>query len=138
MLGFNNIARQILRQHPFTAVLANVDLEGSATRVAEAVISWLRLTRNTRWLLIFDNYDTPKVHDSTSADVVDLSQYIPECDHGCILVTTRSSRVDLGTRIHIQRLTNIEEGLAILSNISGRVELAKGTIYVMLYTAYSW
>jgi hypothetical protein len=128
MLGFNNIARQILRQHPSTATLASVDLEGSASRVAEAVISWLRLAGNTRWLLIFDNYDNPKVTGSTSPDVVDLSQYIPDCDHGYILVTTRSSRVDLGSRVHIQKLTKIEEGLAILANTSGRVELAKGMI----------
>lgn len=128
VLGFNNVARQILRQHPSTAMLASVDLEGSAARVAEAAISWLSLAGNTRWLLIFDNYDKPKVAGSTSADVVDLSQYIPDCDHGCILVTTRSSRVDLGSRIHVQRLAKFEEGLAILSNTSGRVGLEEGRI----------
>ena len=112
-------------------MLASVDLEGSAVRVAEAVTSWLKLVGNTRWLLIFDNYDNPKIPGLISLDVVDLSQYIPDCDHGCILVTTRSSRVDLGSRIHIQKLTKVEEGLSILSNTSGRVGLENGRICVI-------
>jgi hypothetical protein len=73
-----------------------------------------------------------KVPGYTNLDVVDLSQYIPDCDHGSILVTTRSSRVDLGPRIQIQMLTRVEEGLAILLNASGRISLEKGTIRAML------
>jgi hypothetical protein len=113
-------------------MLASVDLKGSPARIVEAVILWLSLSENTQWLLICDNYDNPKVPGHTDPDVVDLSQYIPECDHGSILVTTRSARVDLGSRIHIKKLTKIEEGLAILSNTSGREGLEEGTFRAAL------
>jgi hypothetical protein len=132
MLGLNHVARQILRHHPSTAALASIDLEGSPARVAEAVMLWLSLRGNTKWLVVYDNYDKPNVSGSTSPDVVDLSQHIPDCDHGSILVTTRSSRVDLGSRIQIQRLTKVEDGLAILSNASRRVGLEKGTLRFIL------
>jgi hypothetical protein len=134
MLGLNHVARQILRQHPSTAALASTDLEGSPARVAEAVMLWLSLLGNTKWLVVYDNYDKPNVSGSTSPGVVDLSQYIPDCDHGSILVTTRSSRVDLGSRIQIQRLTKVEDGLAILSNASRRVGLEKGTLSFILHS----
>jgi hypothetical protein len=132
LLSFNNIARQILRQHPSTAVLASIDLEDSPARIVGRVILWLSLSENTRWLLVCDNYDKPKVSGHTDLGAVDLSQYIPQCDRGSILVTTRSSRVDLGSRIHIKKLTKIDEGLAILSNSSGREGLEEGIFYSML------
>jgi hypothetical protein len=131
LLSFNSMARQIRRQHPSTAVLAGIDLEGSPARVVEAVISWLSLSNNTRWLLIYDNYDKPKVLSHNDPEGVDLPRYIPQCDHGSILITTRSARVDLGSRIYIQKLTKIEDGLAILSDTSGR-KCLEGTFYSML------
>jgi hypothetical protein len=129
-LGFSDVARQILREYPSTTVLANVDLEGSSTRVVEAVILWFSLPKNTRWLLIYDNYDNPKLRGHTDPDAIDLQQYIPQCDHGSILVTTRVSQVVLGSRIHVKKFSKIEEGLVILSYTSGREGLEVGELVI--------
>lgn len=125
-LSFVEVARQILDQHPSTAMLASLDMESNPALAVKAVISWLSLSRNIRWLLVYDNYDSPKIAEHQDPGAVDLRQYIPHCDHGSILITTLSSEVDLGSRIHIKKLSRIEEGLAILSHTSGRKGLEEG------------
>lgn len=135
-LSFINIARQVLRQYPSTAALASVDLDGNPARVIEAVTLWLSLPRNTRWLLVYDNYDSPRLPGYADSNAVDLRQYIPQCDHGSILITTRSSQVDLGSRIHIQKFAKIEEGLAVLSRASGRKGLEEGMFRVALRSQF--
>jgi hypothetical protein len=127
-LCFVEIAQQILLQHPSTSVFANVDLEDDPSRTVEAVISWLSSAKNTRWLLIYDNYDNPRIPGHVEPDTVDLRKYIPQCDHGSIVITTRSALVTLGSRVHVKKLSNIQEGLAILSHTSGRECIEDGKL----------
>jgi hypothetical protein len=63
--------------------------------------TWLSSERSGKWLMIIDNADEAGVffrEDTTIADsgaleVIPLSEYIPECSHGAILVTTRTKIV---------------------------------------------
>src|SRR5262249_7341004 len=62
-LSFLDIAQQILRDHPSTSVLASIDFESNLDGVVNAVNAWLSIRTNTRWLIIYDNYDNPKLPD---------------------------------------------------------------------------
>ena len=56
---------------------------------------WLQRNTDFKWLMILDNADDPTIFGDaqdlgeSSQLQVDLSSYIPECEHGSILITTR-------------------------------------------------
>jgi hypothetical protein len=130
-LSFRDIAQQALKDHPSISVLASVDLEGDLDQVVHAVKAWLDLQENTRWLMIYDNYDNPKIPSNLNSSALDLRRFLSGSDHGSVIITTRSSQVSQGQRIHIQKLPNIEEGLEILSNTSGRKDIENGISLVI-------
>jgi hypothetical protein len=129
-LSFTNMAQQILTNHPFSA-FSSIDFEGSLDVVADAVKAWLIMPKNKRWLIIYDNYDNPKVPGNPDLAAVDIRQFLPGSDHGSIVITTRSSQVTIGPRLHIQKLLNVEDGLEILSNTSGRKDITEGMIPII-------
>lgn len=126
--SFIKVAQKILREHPTAAGLGNIDLSRDLNGVVSAVKAWLSLRMNTRWLAIYDNYDNPKLPRHTdSTTMVDIREYLPESYQGSIIVTTRSSRVELGGRslkMKVTKLRNLKHGLDILSNASRRPDLA--------------
>jgi NRPS condensation-like uncharacterized protein len=95
-------------------------LEGDLNRVVSAVKAWLDLQGNARWLMVYDNYDNPRISNDSNHSTVDIRQYLPESDHGTVIITTRSARVSQGRRIQVQKLTALEDGLKILANTSRR------------------
>jgi hypothetical protein len=131
-LSFHGVAQQILEHQPSTSTLASVDLEGDSDQVVQAVKAWLDLRLNTGWLMIFDNYDNPKIPSNLDESSVDLRPFLPEYDHGSVIVTTRLSGVNLGKQILVQKLKNIHEGLMILSNASKREGIENGMSYTSL------
>lgn len=125
--SFAKMARQILREHPTAAHLSSVDLSKNLDDVVDAVKSWLSLPNNTRWLAIYDNYDNPKLPGrNTDPTATDIRMFLPESYQGSVIVTTRSSQVDIGHQIKVGRLEKLQDGLRILSNASRRQELANG------------
>ncbi|KAJ9493310.1 hypothetical protein H2202_011226 [Exophiala xenobiotica] len=128
-LSFRNIAQRVLedqRDRPSTSALANVDLDENLDQMVTAVRTWLNLRKNTRWLLIYDNYDNPQTPGNLDSSAVDIRQFLPRADHGSIIITTRSAHVSQGHRIHVKKLRNTHEGLEILSNTSRRENIANG------------
>ncbi len=109
-------------------------------QTVEAVKQWFDDPKNDCWLIIYDNYDNPilskggrksKENETEGgADITlagyDIRPFLPSAYHGAILITTRSSRVELGHRIPLQKLKNIQDNLDILSYTSNRKELHKG------------
>ena len=126
--SFREIARKILMYHPSTRLFGNVDLEGDLDRVVSAVKAWLDLRDNPHWLMIYDNYDNPRTADYADPSTVDVRQYLPESDQGSVIITTRSATVTQGRRLHIQKLAGLEDGLKILSNMSGRENIEDGML----------
>jgi hypothetical protein len=127
-LSFRDIAQQILMRHPSTGVLGNVDLEGDVGEVVQAVKAWLNLRDNTGWLMVYDNYDNPRTANHSDRSTVDVRRYLPESDQGSVIITTRSANVTQGRRLHVQKLTGLEDGLKILSNMSGREDIEDGML----------
>jgi hypothetical protein len=72
--------------------------------VIDAVKAWLGLLSNTRWLMIYDNYDNPKLASNKDPSAVDITKFLPEVYQGSVLVTTRSSQVQIGRLIHVTKL----------------------------------
>jgi len=118
--SFAKVARQILREHPSASWLSNVDIKENFEVVIDAVKAWLSLPSNTRWLMIYDNYDNPTVPSNTDPGAFDIRKYLPQAYNGSIIITTRSSEVKIGHRVRVGKLKDVRESLQILSYVSGR------------------
>lgn len=125
-LSFRDIAQQVLRDHPSTSVLSNVGQDKDLDQVVSVVKDWLDFRRNTKWLMIYDNFDNPKTPDNPDVSAVDIRRFLPSSDHGSIIITTRSSQVRQGERIHVRKLPDVRDGLEVISNMSGRKGIEKG------------
>ncbi|KAJ0348564.1 hypothetical protein COL154_013741 [Colletotrichum chrysophilum] len=121
--------------------LSNRDLDETVS----AVKRWLDEPKNNRWLMIYDNYDDVKLHNrgspsengsgsqvgiendagETGSKAYDIRHFLPEAEHGAILITSRSSSVKLGKRVQLRKLADLEDSLAILASTSGRTDLGK-------------
>lgn len=83
-------------------------------QVLSRVHEWLSRMNNTKWLLVFDNYDEPELFD--------ISKYCPYTAHGSLIVTTRLPDLLRISSHHIQMrpLHDIQDGLRILETRSKR------------------
>ena len=124
--GYAAAARRIFREHPSLVHLKAVAEGNNLDEAVEAVKRWLSSAGNDRWLVIFDNHDTPKLPGHAEPGTFDIRPFLPEADHGAILVTTRSSQLQLGRAVAVRKLQNIEHSLEILSQTSRRDGLSAG------------
>jgi hypothetical protein len=85
------------------------------------VSNWLSEHNNSRWLLIFDNYDDP--------DEYKITQYHSSVAHGSIIITTRQPNRANGEKIKVQSMAKTEESLYILATRSGRENAILGKSY---------
>ena len=124
--SFAKLAKQISREHPSAIRFSSVDTNQNLDKVVDSVKSWLSLPNNTRWLMIYDNYDNPKLSSRTDPAAVDIRKFFPESYQGSIIVTTRSSEVIIGHPIQIRKLGNVDNSVEILLNTSRRQGLITG------------
>lgn len=125
--SFLRAAKRILRDHPSITHLQPIIKDEELDQAVEAVKNFLSKRNNTRWLLIFDNYDTPKL-SPRSGDPAEFSiqAFFPDTYHGAIIITTRSHSLKLGHQISVQKFREFEDSLRLLSHTSGRRDLHKG------------
>jgi hypothetical protein len=124
--SFVKVAKQISREHPLALRFNSVDTNENLDKVVGNVKAWLSLPNNTRWLMIYDNYDNPKLPGKTDPAAVDIKIFLPESYQGSIIITTRSSQVKVGHLIQIRKLSDVRDSLEILSTVSRRQELITG------------
>jgi hypothetical protein len=124
--SFTKTAKRILLEHPSAGRLSGINIKENLGEVIDAVKEWLSLPKNTRWLAIYDNYDTPKLPDKTDPTALDIQQFLPESYQGSIIITTRSSQVTIGHQMQITKLENEKDSLKILLNASEREGLING------------
>jgi AAA+ ATPase superfamily predicted ATPase len=124
--SFAKVAKQILRAHPSTHPLNNLNMKAGSAEIIDAVNDWLSLPNNTRWLMIFDNYDNPKLPDNIDPTAVDIRKFLPEAYQGSIIITTRLSQVKIGHSIRVRKLEDLQDSLKILSVTSKREGLLEG------------
>ena len=112
--SFADIAKQILREHPSASRLSSVDMKGNLDEVVDAVKAWLSLPNNTRWLIIYGNYDNPNLPNTIDPTEVDIRKFLPESYQGAVIITTRSFRVRSGHGIQVGKLKDVQDSLRIL------------------------
>ncbi|KAI4086456.1 MAG: hypothetical protein L6R37_008417 [Teloschistes peruensis] len=86
----------------------------------DKVRRWLSDSQNDRWLLIFDNYDDPRLPGMDSFTGYDIRTYFPYRAQGSILITTRSRQLQFAKQLLLEKLEDIEQSLAVLATRSGR------------------
>ncbi|KAM9879649.1 ankyrin repeat protein [Verticillium dahliae] len=143
--GFRNMAVTIPQEYPDLSYMANAasNKDGNASL---AVKRWLNESKNDRWLLIYDNYDHPVMggvtddmplgevdtssrHDGTNQaapEGYDIRKFLPDTDHGAIILTTRSFAVQIGELLQLQKLHDIGDSLRILESTSNRKGVQDG------------
>jgi len=87
-------------------------------QVVAGVKQWLSDTKNTQWLLIFDNYDEPQSYD--------LKDYYPSASHGSIIITTRLPDEVGPVALMVRSTSNIGESLEIIQMRSKREKVKEG------------
>jgi hypothetical protein len=127
--SFARMIRRILQDHPSINRLSAVKEDSSFDEMIAVIKRWLDHPKNTRWLIIYDNYDNPKFRSNTDPAAVDLRGFFPGADYGSIIVTTRSSQVKLGHRIKVGKLEDMRDSLEILFNTSNRENAVDGEIH---------
>jgi len=126
--SFAAVARQILREYPSASGLSTIDMK-NLDDVSDAVKAWLSLLYNTRWLMIYDNYDNPRLASNEDPAAVNITKFLPEVYQGSVLVTIRSSEVEIGHLIKVAKLRDIRDSFEILSNTSRREGLMDSKHY---------
>ncbi|RFN43712.1 tetratricopeptide-like helical domain, partial [Fusarium flagelliforme] len=155
--SFLKVAERILREHPYVAYLERAVAHQDMDETSKAVKRWLSERSNNRWLIIYDNYDHPRlggnagmdayIHDAESQSTnrrnswqndgiilkaFDIRPFFPESHHGAIIVTTRSSIVKFGQTIRLSKLKRIEDCLQIIESTSNRERLGEDPASVQL------
>ncbi|KAJ1325477.1 FxSxx-COOH system tetratricopeptide repeat protein [Microdochium nivale] len=118
--SFAGIATQIREQHPDFGSLKDLNLLQDHDEIIRAVKAWLCFPGNTRWLIVYDNYDNPRLPGRVNDTAVDIQQFLPMAFQGSVIVTTRLAQVDIGHQIRIEKLKSEQDSLQILSKASGR------------------
>ena len=81
---------------------------------------WLSRPGNDRWLVVYDNYDDPRLPGIDSSTGYDIRNFFPQRVHGSILITTRSPRLTFAKQLRLEKLDDINQSLTILATRSGR------------------
>ncbi|KAL2037794.1 hypothetical protein N7G274_009519 [Stereocaulon virgatum] len=89
-------------------------------RLVQQARQWLSQQGNDKWLIVYDNYDNPRLPGIDSATGYDIRTYFPSRAQGSILITTRSPRLTFAKQLRITKLQDIDQSLAILATRSGR------------------
>jgi hypothetical protein len=144
--GYARVAERILREHPSVVYVKNAVESRNLGEEVQAVKRWLDEPKNDSWLVVYDNYDNPKLDRNgngkankeldkgseaeedanTTSKSYDIRPFLPDAYHGAVLITTRSSSVKIGRRIALGKLKRIEDSLKILSYTSNRQDLHEG------------
>ena len=83
---------------------------------ANAVLRWLALDENRRWLLIFDNVGRDYQTKAGDQQAYDIEFFWPAADHGSVLITTRLSHLEEHGSTTKVMSVNREQGRQILQN----------------------
>jgi hypothetical protein len=73
--------------------------------VVRDVLGWLSIADNSDWLLVVDNVDRDNQRREEDAEAYDVEEYLPEADHGSVLITTRLWHLgQLGERWEVRKV----------------------------------
>jgi hypothetical protein len=115
--GLAGLAKQVVGEQKSASVHDSHEEE----QMVQQVRQWFSRSDNDGWLLLYDNYDDPSfIPGNASATSYDIRDYFPYREHGSILITTRSPRLQFTKQLAVKKLENLNHSLNILANRSGR------------------
>ncbi|KAJ6490023.1 P-loop containing nucleoside triphosphate hydrolase protein [Mycena sanguinolenta] len=93
-------------QNTINAGLQNIALMKGAN-TSEDALTWLQ-EKHEQWLLLFDNADDPDI---------DLNPFLPRCDHGNIIITSRNPALRLyaGSNAHVSDMEEADAAKLLLA-----------------------
>ena len=118
----------LLQSFAAFAINARIDgIEGSTASAAghgqetvekaKAVLRWLALEGNRRWLVVFDNVDRDYYTEVEDAQAYNVESFFPATDHGSILITTRLSHLGLlGKSTQVSRVDSEQASRILTEN----------------------
>lgn len=132
--SYARIARQVLQDHPSASqLISTITAYSKVDEMVTAIKRWLDSPQNTRWLMICDNHDNPESWGYADPAAVDIRRFLPEADHGSVIIITRLLRVmngiDNGSHIILHNL-DMHDSLQILSDASRRRDVMDGKIFL--------
>ncbi|QYT02662.1 Nephrocystin-3 [Trichoderma simmonsii] len=143
--GFTRLAERIIEKEQVTYIRIALESQDQSS-IVKAVKRWLDEPANESWLVIYDNYDHHDLSNAHAEDEdfldtpsqntpsmnlrgqekkvrlqsYDIRKYLPEADHGTIVITSRVLSRKLGRPIQISKLESLHDCLEILASTSGR------------------
>ena len=109
-----------------------------------AVLRWLALEGNSRWLMIFDNVDRDVRSSEEDDQAFDVESFLPPADHGSVLITTRRPFLKtMGQSTEVERL-KLDQAQELLiyhckpdTSSHGRISVIPGSKYTSLITRFT-
>ncbi len=135
--SFADMAKRLYIEYPSSELLRKAVEEKDANQVVGVVKQWLSKNGNTKWILVFDNVDYPKLPGISHPQAYDIRLYFPEAHQGSILITTRSSRLKIGEVLSVEKLLDIQESIDLLASTSRKENLDQGKYIIMLVHQFS-
>lgn len=114
--GLAELAAQVVENR----ISPSVDDAQEGERMVQQARQWLSQPGNDKWLVVYDNYDDPRLPGMDNSTGYDIRHFFPHRAHGSILITTRSPRLTYAKQLRLNKLDNIDQSLSILATRSGR------------------
>lgn len=124
--SFSTMAKRLYNTYSSSVLLRNAAESKNPDQAVEGTNRWLSAAGNTRWILIFDNVNDPKLPGIKSPHAYDIRTYFPAAHQGSILITTRSAGLKIGKVVRVRKFVNIWESIAILARTSERQMSVQG------------
>lgn len=107
-------------QIPETSRLYADGNDGDIDMVVKDMLGWLSNAGNSGWLVVLDNVDRDYQHQGEDAEAYAVDEYLPEADHGSVLITTRLPRLGkLGERWEVKKVGE-EQARAVFETWFGK------------------
>ncbi len=113
-------ARRLPKDCFSEGLLDGLQNEEALSTILHETKTWLSLSGNDRWIMIFDNVDNPKISDNKSDHAYDIKSYFPEAHQGSILVTTRWKTLRIGHPLEVAKLSAVKDSVSLLEQTSNR------------------
>jgi hypothetical protein len=114
--GLAALAAQVVENY----ISLSVNDAQEQVRMVQQARQWLSRPDNDRWLVVYDNYDDPRLPGMDNSTGYDIRHFFPHRAHGSILITTRSPRLTYAKQLRLNKIDNIDQSLSILATRSGR------------------
>ncbi|KAM3489527.1 hypothetical protein MY3957_007197 [Beauveria namnaoensis] len=114
--SFVNVTKQIQQQGADAHLFSELGADDDPNKAVEAAKLWLSLPGNTRWLLVYDNYDEAKLSEAKSGEGIDICKFLPTAYQGAVIITTRLSLIDMG---HLRSQLTDPDAKRLLQELDG-------------------